>query len=83
MMGKKLSAEEWEKLPVDERIRRCLLKGRETRQLAADADPVDRTHFLDIADRWDNLARAVAAWGSSWSRYRRVGQWPLLHGSPS
>jgi len=58
-MEDQFSAEAWQKLSVDERIRFCLRMARGLRKLAAAGDPKDKDAFSDLADRWEMLASQI------------------------
>ena len=57
----RFNAHDCVKLPVDDRIRRCLLLGREARKLAETVSPELAAHFLKLADNWDALASEISA----------------------
>ena len=59
-MELQFKAEEWQRLPLDERMRRCRLLSEEARKLAADADPRFKLLYLEIAAQWSALANEIA-----------------------
>jgi hypothetical protein len=55
----RFNAEEWETLTPAERIKRCHKMAGEARKLARNAEGETKTHFLRIAQDWEQLGDEI------------------------
>ena len=52
-------SEEWARLSTAERVHRCHVLAAEARDLATDAPPQAKRHYLEIAEQWTALAGEI------------------------
>jgi hypothetical protein len=55
-MDRRFAADEWVKISVAERIRRCAILAEEALKLAETASPAMREHYLKLSEQWLGLA---------------------------
>ena len=59
-MGSRFSAEEWKTLTMAERITQCATMAQDAQTIADEAVPKMKEDYLQLANHWLNLARALA-----------------------
>jgi len=55
--------DEFSKLPLSERIKKCRALAAEAKQSAVNAAPHLRSAFLDLAEQWSKLADEMERYG--------------------